>query len=407
MALSRQGLLSFKKLLRKIQSPGCLLGPGQFFHSQAIYHRALLVRSWPKQSRWQWGLLLGAGLIYWYGYGLWRALGRYGYIVLYQCPEIGISPSRQLMALSYLGLWLGVYPRDYYRLRLYRYPYHHWHHFVFSQEQQTWHAVHFYNVATPGVTLLQDKLAFEQQGREQGLLIVQTTQVYRAGKTIDVDVLFKCRSIFLKPNMAHASRGCLKLIWQADSNSYRLLGKTLLGKPIDESQITAIRKHLKAALADADYLQQAVLVNSEEMARFCQCSELAIVRLTTAWLEGKAVCVYRQLELILIKEKHPLRIYPLDESGRVLMPDRRTIDEDEPLIVCGKEIALPHWQSLCMLAQNAHRLVSDVAMVAWDIAVCPQGPVLIEGNSGWGLVQPQRTNQLPLLETPIFSKALR
>ncbi|HET8704894.1 MAG TPA: sugar-transfer associated ATP-grasp domain-containing protein, partial [Pseudomonadales bacterium] len=57
---------------------------------------------------------------------------------------------------------------------------------------------------------------------------------------------------------------------------------------------------------------------------------------------------------------------------------------------------VPEWAQLAALAQRAHTLVQDIRVVAWDFVVTPTGPVLLEGNSGWGLTVPQILNG-PLL----------
>ena len=41
---------------------------------------------------------------------------------------------------------------------------------------------------------------------------------------------------------------------------------------------------------------------------------------------------------------------------------------------------LPQWDEVRELAARAHRAFSDRVLVGWDIAITPDGPVIVEGN---------------------------
>jgi hypothetical protein len=45
---------------------------------------------------------------------------------------------------------------------------------------------------------------------------------------------------------------------------------------------------------------------------------------------------------------------------------------------------IPFWQELKKLAEKAQRVFDQIKSVGWDIAVTPNGPVIIEGNQDWG-----------------------
>jgi hypothetical protein len=70
--------------------------------------------------------------------------------------------------------------------------------------------------------------------------------------------------------------------------------------------------------------------------------------------------------------------------------------------VTGQKIAgfrIPHWDQVIPLCLRAHAAFSDYAHVGWDVAVTRDGPVLIEGNLGWGVEGLQRGHGGPLGET--------
>ncbi|MHB1355643.1 MAG: sugar-transfer associated ATP-grasp domain-containing protein [Anaerolineae bacterium] len=63
-------------------------------------------------------------------------------------------------------------------------------------------------------------------------------------------------------------------------------------------------------------------------------------------------------------------------NGYVVHPNTQ-----EPIV----GFRVPYWNSVLELARTAARIVSQVRSVGWDIAVTNQGPILVEGNGGWGV----------------------
>jgi hypothetical protein len=54
------------------------------------------------------------------------------------------------------------------------------------------------------------------------------------------------------------------------------------------------------------------------------------------------------------------------------------------------------------LALRAHRVFYDFPSVGWDVAVTPEGPVLIEGNYNWNVVLTQQAGGRAIGETGYF-----
>ncbi|MBI1196553.1 MAG: hypothetical protein GC203_01670 [Phenylobacterium sp.] len=53
--------------------------------------------------------------------------------------------------------------------------------------------------------------------------------------------------------------------------------------------------------------------------------------------------------------------------------------------------SLPDWHAALALARRAHgEAFSDYALIGWDVALTPDGPLLIEGNGKPGVLMPQR-----------------
>ncbi len=50
---------------------------------------------------------------------------------------------------------------------------------------------------------------------------------------------------------------------------------------------------------------------------------------------------------------------------------------------------LPYWNEVVDLVTKAHKAIINVQSIGWDVALTPDGPVLIEGNDNWEIANPQ------------------
>ena len=50
---------------------------------------------------------------------------------------------------------------------------------------------------------------------------------------------------------------------------------------------------------------------------------------------------------------------------------------------------LPYWHEVVDLVTRAHKAIINVQSIGWDVALTPNGPVLIEGNDNWEIANPQ------------------
>ena len=57
---------------------------------------------------------------------------------------------------------------------------------------------------------------------------------------------------------------------------------------------------------------------------------------------------------------------------------------------------MPCWPELAALALKAHRLVPERVIIGWDMAITPEGPSLLEGNSFLDPVFPERVFRQPI-----------
>lgn len=63
--------------------------------------------------------------------------------------------------------------------------------------------------------------------------------------------------------------------------------------------------------------------------------------------------------------------------------------------------AIPLWDQVKKLAIRSHEEFSNMPSVGWDIAVTASNPILVEGNTGWGVDLIQMAHNAPIADGPI------
>jgi hypothetical protein len=58
--------------------------------------------------------------------------------------------------------------------------------------------------------------------------------------------------------------------------------------------------------------------------------------------------------------------------------------------------ALPMWPAVLELIVTAHRIFSQFPSIGWDVAITPEGPILMEANYDWGISLVQQPGARPL-----------
>jgi hypothetical protein len=62
---------------------------------------------------------------------------------------------------------------------------------------------------------------------------------------------------------------------------------------------------------------------------------------------------------------------------------------------------IPHFQALLAEAVAAHRACGDRFVIGWDIAITPDGPLIVEGNAHPDVEFPQQVHDQPISESPM------
>lgn len=76
----------------------------------------------------------------------------------------------------------------------------------------------------------------------------------------------------------------------------------------------------------------------------------------------------------------------LENTPGIFPPDARDLSD----------LTIPNWTHAHTICQRAHAHLKNFAFIGWDVAITAQGPVLLEGNSGWGILHFQALRQSPM-----------
>ena len=189
----------------------------------------------------------------------------------------------------------------------------------------------------------------------------------------------------------------------ADAASFRafLVGKgPLICKPLDGSSGQGILKITPDQYAKPDALYASLraagigiveecVVQHEALAALCPTS-VNTLRIATLLGDKKQGVVYAYLRIgngkVMDNVDCGGMAAPVDLKTGVLcgVGANKAGDAFERHPMTGARIpgtAIPYWQEAVAMCLEASRVVPQVRFVAWDVAITPDGPVFIEGNS--------------------------
>lgn len=155
-------------------------------------------------------------------------------------------------------------------------------------------------------------------------------------------------------------------------------------------------------LAKDDAIVQPYLENHPALAALSDGDDAATVRFISQWNKGQPTFLGGMVVLPAGRDEKTGRrirvILPLDELGNILhFPESKLLPLEMEMYdrihgrLTGSNI-IPHWKELAVGSFLSHHQFSDICAIAWDWVVTPGGPLLLEGNSGWGLEIHQQIN---------------
>jgi hypothetical protein len=235
------------------------------------------------------------------------------------------------------------------------------------------------------------------------MLIEDGQPVWQTGNLLDLD-----RDLFVKPRTGRGATGVRLYRRTAAFHYIDAKGrKLMLGEIVSD---------LIRGYGTRNIMVQPRLRNHPALADLATHS-LVVVRAVTALdeqLQPELVVAYLRV-LAKLEPDWPVKKPTSEYAAAVDLATGRlqamTGDKPENLSqwherhpVTGVEIAgriVPCWSEVVALAERAHRVMNDRVLIGWDIAITPDGPMLIEGNSYPDVHYPQRIHQQPYGEMRI------
>ena len=301
----------------------------------------------------------------------------------------------QLTSFIYLALWLGAKPQSYFQLDLSQIPKQRWLDFIYPQEQAFWHEVHDSKTGGQGRILLSDKAQTAAVLKAAAIGSVETLKLVPYKTVLNESDILLGRDLFIKPNSANAMRGCLKLQYDSQNERYLMTGYDLARKAVTINDKLEILELVNSILIEKEVLLQPVLRNHTGMSQFLGQRDITTIRLITAQHHSKISLVNAVIEMPNDDNRawHSMSINVT--SGAVdNSASNRLLHGKDHLIGVG----VPCWAEIMSTVVKAHELVGPITTVCWDVCVTESGPVVIEGNSDWGVASPQQISNQPLLQ---------
>jgi hypothetical protein len=214
--------------------------------------------------------------------------------------------------------------------------------------------------------------------------------VPRGGAFDPVPYLRTRSRIFCKPRRGSAGRDCFVIEGRVKDIAI------FAAKNGVKAQLSN-RDCLKKAMAGDDFLIQPFLENHPDFAGLCPGEDVITLRVITEIHPARGMECYCATVEVPNLSDGALKghiILPIEpSSGRITafprhLPLQAQARHDAVYERIGNRAVL-FWSMIMESAIHAHQCFADVRAIAWDYAVTPDGPVMLEGNTGWGATVPQ------------------
>lgn len=308
------------------------------------------------------------------------------------------SRTRQLMTLFHLSVLRGIPPRAVYQLGLFEKSREHAWSFIYDNELTAFHSVMNagYPDSSGAIRLLADKLTTSQTLIDAGIDMVPIFGHLKQDDPEQLETLLQDNNrAFVKGQHGSSGRGAFT-VWREDGE---LVGETFDGAALNSTA------DVKAALADllktSDALVQPSLINHSDLTEHSKDQRAISIRLVTALTDHGPEPLHAVIEIPSEPGERTGRprylILPISpETGVIgLLPDpdilpsalREHYDTLAPVVADG--IIVPFWNYIVHQSRSAHLVVPPYWAIAWDWVVTPDGPKMLEGNTGWGMMSMQ------------------
>lgn len=313
--------------------------------------------------------------------------------------ESGVTRRRQLAQIWWLRVRYGLLPHTYLQLRLYR-PERWRRAGEYLQVQDYFRVGRFLNASHRPDThamMLHDKLRFGEWCAERRFPVAAALMEFENGRMtyscLAADMLPAC-DLFSKPSDSTGGHGACRWVYDG-AGGY----KGADGRARKADELTSELARMSETLP-GKYGRQSHRI----LLQRCLSNHPGLADLTPGAVGTVRIVTYRfprdSARLLLAVYKMPVGAMAADNfhfgglCAPVNVADGRlggAVGHRGPLIVdverhpdTGARVEghiLPGWNDAVRLVLNAHDALRCVPTMGWDVALTPEGPVLVEGNS--------------------------
>lgn len=250
--------------------------------------------------------------------------------------------------------------------------------------------------------ILNNKYAFNKFCMDNNLLAPELYGSTIGGKLILEKDLhgFIGQDFIIKPTIGSKGKGFSKMIYNKTENTYH-------SSSLDKSfSSDSFQLFIQRELKKGNFILQEHITNHPSIQKLSNGS-LATVRIISFLDSNQELKILRPILQIPLGESitshfnNDTLVYSINqESGKVAFclkgKDRtNTID-----------LVIPFWNKIICAVLKAHRLLSSISLVGWDIAISSESFYLLEGNLKPSLDIHQRAPFTPLINTAFYEAFL-
>jgi hypothetical protein len=308
----------------------------------------------------------------------------------------GLSINQQFWRVLKLAITWCIPPSASYQFRLYQSsasPLS----FIFNHESPGYHAIQNkpYLKHQESLELIQDKLTLANKLKSLGVRMVDTLHHQTRGSNVKLRQLINAaHPVFCKSRFGNQGIGAFSA-WQTtkELRGFTFQG-TLLANEIEVESAWANLLSLDDALIQPKLITHAALIKMGNN------QDVITVRYITKQHKGTILCLASFLEIPVGQSKTGQNAYtflPIDPQNgeirkipnHVLLNTEAKTDAAHIWKRSPKNKLMPFWAELCHASLLAHQHCSEIHAIAWDWVITDDGPVMLEGNTGWGVLMPQ------------------
>lgn len=323
--------------------------------------------------------------IYWLRWVLFSAWYASHYATKYNYKDVkrhfGISYAKQLWRCITLSTTWCIPPHQLYDYEVIQRNYDPLS-FIYNTEAHGWHAWlnQHHRDSMDAQKRLADKVEFASEMHRAGIPTIASLPQFSKHLPLSKQLIPNMGDIFCKLRSGSRATGA----FEAGFREGAICGVTHSGNILDADDLEKAWFNL---CAKGDVIVQPCLRNHEDISAITNQAKLATLRIITQGAEVTAANISLP---IIMQEKQTVFWMDIDpKTGFLSLPENMYPEyaaQTQQLKIIAERAPknLPYWDLMCTKSLTMHQNNFDLWAIAWDWAITPEGPFILEGNAGWG-----------------------